>query len=131
MQGMGFGWIAFGYAFAFFVSLAIWNGVSAKMNPGFLLGDWILGTLDAADVFALMAAELGGAVFGACLVWLHYLPHFKTIPEPPAASVAEALLRSRDYITYDGLKCALSLTPVFVQPLLILSLQKDPCRHPV
>lgn len=103
---MGFGWIAFGYAFAFFVSLAIWNGVSARMNPAVLLGDWVLGELDAAEFFALAAAEMGGALVGACLVWLHYLPHFKTIPEPPAKSLADALLRSRDYTTTDGLKCA-------------------------
>jgi hypothetical protein len=29
-------------------------------------------------------------------VWLHYLPHFKTLPEPPAATAAQDLLRPRD-----------------------------------
>lgn len=34
-----------------------------------------------------------GAFIGAVLVWLHYLPHFKTVPEPPAVSKDDLLLR--------------------------------------
>lgn len=33
---------------------------------------------------------------GGVLVWLHWLPHFKTVPEPPAANAADNLLRKRD-----------------------------------
>lgn len=43
---------------------------------------------------------------GACLVWLHYLPHFKTIPEPPPDNAADALLRPRDYLNFAGLRIA-------------------------
>jgi glycerol uptake facilitator protein len=103
LQGMGFGWIAFGFAFAFYVSLAIWNTVSAYMNPAFLLGLWVMGKLGVGDVFALMAAEFGGAIVGAVLVWLHYLPHFKTMPEPSALTPTDILLRSRDYLPPDNL----------------------------
>ncbi|EIE19977.1 aquaporin-like protein [Coccomyxa subellipsoidea C-169] len=102
-QGMGFGWTAFGFGFAFFVSLAIWNGVSAHMNPAFVLGLWLIGEVDAADFFALSAAELGGAMVGALLVWIHYLPHFKTLPEPPGHGTHDSLLRSRDSLPRDAL----------------------------
>jgi glycerol uptake facilitator protein len=42
---------------------------------------------------ALSGAEFAGALVGACLVFLHYLPHFKTVPEPMAADVDDMLLR--------------------------------------
>ncbi|BDA51295.1 probable glycerol uptake facilitator protein [Coccomyxa sp. Obi] len=105
-QGMGFGWIAFGFGFAFFVSLAIWNSVSAHMNPAFVLGLWVLGDVSAADFFAISAAELGGAMVGAFFVWLHHLPHFKTLPEPPGKGVEDSLLRSRDALPENALSIA-------------------------
>jgi len=42
---------------------------------------------------ALSGAEFAGAFLGACLVSLHYLPHFTTLPEPPASTTDELLLR--------------------------------------
>ena len=38
--------------------------ISAHMNPAYCLGLWLIGDLDAADFFALSAAELGGAMIG-------------------------------------------------------------------
>ncbi len=73
--------------------------ISAHMNPGYCAGLWLIGELDAADFFAVSAAELGGAIVGAILVWLYYLPHFKTLPEPPAMSPEDVLLRSRDAVS--------------------------------
>lgn len=43
---------------------------------------------------------------GACLVWLHFLPHFKTIPEPPAEEEDDILLRSRDALSPTALGIA-------------------------
>ena len=40
------------------------------------------------------------------MVWVHYLPHFKTIPEPPPDNAADALLRPRDYLNFAGLRIA-------------------------
>ncbi len=39
-------------------------------------------------------------------MWLHYLPHFKTIPEPPPTDAADNLLRPRDYLNAVGLRLA-------------------------
>lgn len=36
-------------------------------------------------------------------VWLNYVPHFKSIPEPPVSQPQELLLRSRDYLPPSGL----------------------------
>ena len=30
---------------------------------------------------------------GAILVWIHFLPHFKTVPEPAGANTSDLLLR--------------------------------------
>ncbi|CAL5225947.1 g8745 [Coccomyxa viridis] len=97
-HNMGFGWVAFGFGYAFFVALICLSHISAHMNPAYCLGLWLIGDLDAADFFALSAAELGGAMIGAVLVWLFYLPHFKSLPEPPALSTDDVLLRSRDAV---------------------------------
>lgn len=41
---------------------------------------------------------------GACLVWLFYLPHFKSLPEPPALNTNDILLRSRDAVSQSVLE---------------------------
>lgn len=43
---------------------------------------------------------------GAILHWLHYLPHYKTLPEPPAEDRGEALLRRRDNMKESALQIA-------------------------
>ena len=42
--------------------------------------------------------QLAGAFFGAILTWLHWLPHFKTVPEPPCLNPGDMLLRKRDML---------------------------------
>ena len=65
---MGFGWVTYGFAFSFFVAIACFGQISAHLSPAYCLGLWLLGELDAADFFALSAAELAGAIVGAMLV---------------------------------------------------------------
>lgn len=55
---------------------------------------------------AAMGGEFLGAFVGAVLVWLHFLPHFKTVPEPPAIDDDDMLLRSRDALTPSALGIA-------------------------
>jgi hypothetical protein len=54
--------------------------------------------LSAGDFLALAASEILGAFVGAVLVWIHFLPHFKTVPEPPSGDPVADLMRTRDYI---------------------------------
>lgn len=43
-------------------------------------------------MLALSACEVAGAFLGGLLVWVVYLPHFKTIPEPPPEDERDDLL---------------------------------------
>ncbi len=55
---------------------------------------------------------------GAFLVWLHHLPHFKTLPEPPGKGIEDALLRSRDALPENALRCAWVHACLYLQRLL-------------
>ncbi|KAJ3102111.1 hypothetical protein HDU97_000753 [Phlyctochytrium planicorne] len=67
---------------------------------------WVRGDLDAADFFALAFSEMAGGFVAACLVYLLFLPHFKTVPEIGTQSHEEALLRTRDVIEPSALRFA-------------------------
>eukprot|EP01025_Chloroclados_australasicus_P035205 TRINITY_DN3591_c0_g1_i1.p1 TRINITY_DN3591_c0_g1~~TRINITY_DN3591_c0_g1_i1.p1 ORF type:complete len:500 (-),score=39.15 TRINITY_DN3591_c0_g1_i1:457-1869(-) len=79
---LGFGWVAFGFGMAFFVAIQFFAFISAHLNPAMCLALLILGEISWYDFFALSFAEFLGAFIAACLVWIHYLPHFKTVPQP-------------------------------------------------
>lgn len=49
----------------------------AHLNPALTVGMALLGTFPWADVPAYIAAQFLGAMAGAALVYLHYLPHWK------------------------------------------------------
>jgi glycerol uptake facilitator protein len=84
----GSGWIVItaGWAFAVmagvFVSIACGSN-DAHLNPvvtiGFAVRDASFGKLAP-----YLAAQLLGAIAGAVLVWLHYLPHWKETPDAAA-----------------------------------------------
>jgi hypothetical protein len=40
------------------------------------------------------------------LHWLHYLPHYKTLPEPASLDKDDALLRRRDVLKESALQIA-------------------------
>ena len=76
----GAGWVAItaGWAFAvvFGVFAAIACGSSdAFLNPAVALGSAI-NSGDFSKFVPLATADVLGAIFGAILVWLHFLPHW-------------------------------------------------------
>jgi len=85
-EGSGWMVITAGWAFAVmagvFVSIACGSN-DAHLNPvvtvGFAVRDASFGKLAP-----YLAAQLLGAIVGAVLVWLHYLPHWKETPDPVA-----------------------------------------------
>lgn len=103
---MGWGFVALGFGFAFGVNIVMFNFISAHINPAMCLALWVAGKIPAGEFFALSACEFGGAFVGAVLVWLHYLPHFKNVPEPPADTPDDLLLRSRDALSPSALNIA-------------------------
>ena len=58
-----------------------------------------------SDLFGLtLSLQMVGAFGGAVAVWLHWIPHFKTVPEPPAPSSADNLLRKRDALPKNAIE---------------------------
>jgi glycerol uptake facilitator protein len=82
----GAGWVAItaGWAFAvvFGVFLAIACGSpDAFLNPAVTLGVAV-SSGDYSKFLPLATAQILGAIFGAVLVWLHYLPHWRETEDP-------------------------------------------------
>jgi glycerol uptake facilitator protein len=88
--GYGAGWVAItaGWAFAVmagvFAALAV--GSKAHLNPAVTIGIAIT-TGDWSRVVPYIVAQFLGAMLGALLVWLHYLPHWRET-EDAAAKLA-------------------------------------------
>lgn len=84
----GAGWIAItaGWAFAVLcgVLVAIALGAPGEINPAVTLANVMTGTRTVPDALAHVAAQMAGAIVGATLVWLHYLPHWRETRDPGA-----------------------------------------------
>ncbi len=79
-KGQGAGWmvITTGWAFAVFLAVAAVARVSgAHLNPAVSVGLAVSGVFPWVDVPGYCLAQLGGAMFGAVVVWLAYLPHWR------------------------------------------------------
>jgi glycerol uptake facilitator protein len=78
-QGSGWMVITAGWAFAVmagvFTSIAC-GGRDAHLNPAVTLG-MAVRSGSFQNVLAYVAAQILGAMAGATLVWLHYLPHWR------------------------------------------------------
>eukprot|EP00775_Hariotina_reticulata_P013573 gene13573-13698_t len=105
-HAMGWGWTVFTFGFAFLAPLQIFSKVSAKLNPAMCLAQWVWGNLTGIDFICLSLADIAGAFVGAVLHWMHYLPHYKTLPEPAPGSRDDALLRRRDHMRESALQIA-------------------------
>jgi glycerol uptake facilitator protein len=84
-KGQGGGWIviAAGWGLAVMIgAYAVGTISGAHFNPAVTIGLAAIGKFDAAKVAGYIAAQIAGAMFGAFLVWLAYLPHWKATPDP-------------------------------------------------
>jgi len=89
-KGQGSGWIVItaGWAFAVFVAVFAVGRISgAHLNPAVSIAMALAGNFPWEAVPAYIMAQVLGAMFGAVIVWLAYLPHWK-ITEDPAAKLA-------------------------------------------
>jgi glycerol uptake facilitator protein len=81
-EGAGWMVIATGWALAVmagvFTSIAC--GGEGHLNPAVTLGAAVTSG-NFGKVAWYIPAQLAGAIAGACLVWLHYLPHWRETPE--------------------------------------------------
>jgi glycerol uptake facilitator protein len=74
------GWIVITLGWGLAVALAVYaaNDLSgAHLNPAVTLGLASVGDFPWADVPMYIIAQLIGAIAGATIVWVHYLPHWK------------------------------------------------------
>jgi len=84
-KGENSGWIVITAGWAAGVTIAVYcvNAVSgAHLNPAVTIALATTGVFDWAKVPMYIAAQIAGGFFGAVIVWLAYLPHFKATPDP-------------------------------------------------
>lgn len=80
-KAKGSGWIVItaGWAFAVLcgVLVALALGAPAELNPAITVANVVAGTRTVPDAVVHIGAQLIGAMLGATLVWVHYLPHWR------------------------------------------------------
>ncbi len=81
----GSGWIVITTGWALAVMAGVFTAIAcgskaAYINPAVTLGFAIAGD-DYHNVLPFIAAQLLGAIAGAVLVWLHFLPHWRETPD--------------------------------------------------
>ncbi len=84
----GSGWIVITAGWAFAVMAGVFTAIAcgssdAHLNPAVTLG-FAVRAGNFEKVAPYIAAQLLGALAGAALVWLHYLPHWKETPDASA-----------------------------------------------
>ncbi|TSB45263.1 MIP/aquaporin family protein [Alkalicoccobacillus porphyridii] len=106
----GAGWIAICVAWGLAVTMGVYvSGTvsDAHINPAVTLSFAVIGEFPWSMVPAYIAGQLLGAFIGACVVYLHYLPHWKetkdkdlklsvfatdpAIPHSPSNVISEAI----------------------------------------
>jgi glycerol uptake facilitator len=79
------GWLVITTGWAFAVMAGVFAAIAcgskdAHLNPAVTLG-FAVSTGDYSKLAPYITAQLLGALAGAILVWLHFLPHWKETPE--------------------------------------------------
>src|SRR5271165_2694855 len=82
------GWMVITAGWAFAVMSGVFTAIAcgspgAHLNPAVTLGVAVR-TGDFSFVLPFVAAQILGALVGATLVWLHYLPHWEESPDAAA-----------------------------------------------
>ena len=87
-KGEGSGWIVITAGWALGVMCGVFTAVAcgspdAHLNPAVTLGVAV-SSGDWSKLALYWPAQVLGAMLGATLVWLHYLPHWRETPDPDA-----------------------------------------------
>ena len=86
-KGQNSGWIVITTGWGVAVAVAVYavGRISgAHLNPAVTIALATIGSFSWAQVPGYIAAQMIGAVLGAVLVWLTYLPHWRETPDPGA-----------------------------------------------
>lgn len=79
-KGQNGGWLMISAGWGLAVAMAVYcvGRISgAHLNPAVTLGLLAIGEIDVNMATVYLIAQICGAVLGACLVWLAYLPHWQ------------------------------------------------------
>jgi glycerol uptake facilitator protein len=84
----GSGWIVITTGWAIAVMAGVFTAIAcgskaAYINPAVTLG-FAVSSGDYHNVLPFIAAQMLGAITGAVLVWVHFLPHWKETPDRSA-----------------------------------------------
>jgi|SRR5271169_1195489 len=82
------GWLVITAGWAFAVMCGVFTAIAcgspeAHINPAVTLA-FAVKSGDYSRFFPFFLAQTSGALVGAALVWIHYLPHWRETPEPAA-----------------------------------------------
>src|SRR5713101_9583732 len=82
----GSGWMVITAGWAFAVMAGVFTAIAcgssdAHINPAVTLG-FALSARDFSKLAPYVTAQVLGAIVGAALVWLHFLPHWRETPDP-------------------------------------------------
>jgi glycerol uptake facilitator protein len=89
-KGQNSGWIVITAGWAFGVTVAVYavgTFSGAHLNPAVTIGLASIGKFAWASVPGYVAAQILGALLGATIVWLAYLPHW-AVTENPGSKLA-------------------------------------------
>ncbi|WP_027724339.1 MIP/aquaporin family protein [Tuberibacillus calidus] len=81
------GWIVIAMGWGMAVAMGVYavgNFSGAHLNPAVTLGLAITGDFPWSQVPSYIFAQFIGAFLGACIVYLHYLPHWRATEDPSA-----------------------------------------------
>lgn len=86
-KGNGGGWICIATGWGFAVTLGVFTATTlgapqGDLNPAVTLAKTMAGIYTPAQFIATSAIQVVGAVLGAAIVWLAYLPHWEKTPDP-------------------------------------------------
>jgi glycerol uptake facilitator protein len=84
-KGENSGWIVITTGWGLAVMAGVFTAIAcgssdAHINPAVTLG-FAISSGDYSKFLPYLVAQMLGAIVGAALVWLHYLPHWKVTPE--------------------------------------------------
>ena len=86
-KGQGGGWICIAVGWGFAVTLGVFTSTTlgapqGDLNPAVTLAKCMAGIYTPGQFIATSAAQLVGAILGATIVWLAYLPHWEATDDP-------------------------------------------------
>jgi glycerol uptake facilitator protein len=80
------GWIVIALGWGLAVGMAAFAAPGTAFNPALTIANAVTGSLEWAQVPGIVAGQMIGAIIGATIVWLIYLPHW-SITEDKASKL--------------------------------------------